>query len=31
MVGLGRNEALDRAAALPPGAEGLLLMPYLAG
>lgn len=30
-VGLGRNEALDRAAALPPGADGLLLMPYLAG
>lgn len=31
MVGLPRNEALDRAASLPPGADGLLLMPYLAG
>jgi xylulokinase len=30
-VGLARDEALDRAAALPPGADGLLLMPYLAG
>lgn len=31
MVGLSRSEALDLAAALPPGADGLLLMPYLAG
>lgn len=31
MVGLERIDALDRAAALPPGAGGLLLMPYLAG
>jgi xylulokinase len=30
-VGLARNEALDRVAVLPPGARGLLLMPYLAG
>ena len=31
MVGLPRQEALDRAALAPPGANGLLLMPYLAG
>lgn len=31
MVGLPREAALDAAAATPPGAEGLLLMPYLAG
>ena len=31
MVGLPREDALDRAAATPPGAGGLLLMPYLAG
>jgi xylulokinase len=31
MVGLARHEALDRAAHTPPGANGLLLMPYLAG
>ena len=29
--GIDRVEALDRAGALPPGADGLLLMPYLAG
>jgi len=31
MVGLLREDALSRAAAAPPGADGLLLMPYLAG
>ena len=31
MVGLLRDDALHRAAAAPPGANGLLLMPYLAG
>jgi xylulokinase len=31
IVGLPRDEALDRATALSPGAGGLLLMPYLAG
>ncbi len=31
MVGLLRDDALQRAAAAPPGAGGLLLMPYLAG
>lgn len=31
MVGLDRAQALDRVADIPPGAEGLLLMPYLAG
>jgi xylulokinase len=31
MVGLLRDDALQRAAAAPPGADGLLLMPYLAG
>ena len=31
MVGLVRDDALQRAAASPPGADGLLLMPYLAG
>ncbi|HLL50633.1 MAG TPA: xylulokinase [Thermomicrobiales bacterium] len=31
MVGLVRDDALERAAAAPPGAGGLLLMPYLAG
>jgi xylulokinase len=31
MVGLAREDALGRAAAAPPGADGLLLMPYLAG
>ena len=31
MVGLLREDALARAAAAPPGADGLLLMPYLAG
>ena len=31
MVGLLREDALGRAAAAPPGADGLLLMPYLAG
>ncbi len=30
-VGLTRDVALDYAAVLPPGADGLLLMPYLAG
>jgi xylulokinase len=31
MVGVPRQQALDRAAAIAPGADGLLLMPYLAG
>jgi xylulokinase len=31
MLGLERSEALDRAAAVPPGAEGLLLLPYFDG
>lgn len=31
MVGLTRNESLDRAAKIAPGASGLLIMPYLAG
>jgi xylulokinase len=31
MVGLGREDALNRAAQAAPGADGLLLMPYLAG
>jgi xylulokinase len=31
MVGLSREDALGRAAAAHPGADGLLLMPYLAG
>ena len=31
MVGLSRAKALDLAAAIPPGADGLLMMPYLAG
>jgi xylulokinase len=31
MVGLPREDALARAAAALPGADGLLLMPYLAG
>jgi xylulokinase len=31
MVGLDRSEALERAAAAPPGAGGLLLLPYFAG
>lgn len=31
MVGLAREDALARAASVPPGADGLLLMPYLAG
>jgi xylulokinase len=31
MVGLLRDDALKRAADAPPGADGLLLMPYLAG
>lgn len=31
MVGLTRDDALARAAQSPPGANGLLLMPYLAG
>lgn len=31
MVGLARATALDLAAETPPGAGGLLLMPYLAG
>lgn len=31
MVGLSRDEALRRAASMPPGADGLLMMPYLAG
>jgi xylulokinase len=31
MVGLPREAALEHAGAIPPGAGGLLLMPYLAG
>jgi xylulokinase len=31
MAGLNREAALDRASAMPPGAEGMLLMPYLTG
>lgn len=31
LVGLERGAALECAAAIPPGADGLLLMPYLAG
>ena len=31
MLGIGRDDALDRAAAATPGADGLLLMPYLGG
>jgi xylulokinase len=31
LVGMPRAAALDAAAATPPGAGGLLLMPYLAG
>ncbi len=31
MVGLTRNEALDRVADVAPGANGLLIMPYLTG
>jgi xylulokinase len=31
LVGLSRGEALGKAGAIPPGADGLLLMPYLAG
>jgi xylulokinase len=31
LVGLDRGDALDRAAAVPPGAAGILLMPYFAG
>lgn len=31
MLGLPREAALDRATGLPPGAGGLLLVPYLAG
>jgi xylulokinase len=31
LVGLSRDEALERAAQIEPGANGLLLMPYFAG
>ena len=31
MLGIDRSVALDRAGAVPPGAGGLLLLPYLAG
>jgi xylulokinase len=31
LVGWKRGVALDRAISVPPGADGLLLMPYLAG
>jgi xylulokinase len=31
MLALERTDALDRAAAVPPGAGGLLLLPYFAG
>ncbi|MBA3449945.1 MAG: xylulose kinase [Chloroflexia bacterium] len=31
MVGLSRDDALQRAGNAPPGAGGMLLMPYLAG
>ena len=31
LLGIDRGEALDRAGAVPPGAGGLLLLPYFAG
>jgi xylulokinase len=31
MVGMDRHTGLERAGAIPPGAQGLLMMPYLAG
>jgi xylulokinase len=31
MVGLLRDDALQRAGTIPPGGDGLLLMPYLTG
>jgi len=31
MLGIARAEALDRAGTLPPGAGGLIMLPYLAG
>ncbi|MEA2511608.1 MAG: xylulokinase [Thermomicrobiales bacterium] len=31
LLGIPRNEALDRAGQVEPGADGLLLVPYLAG
>jgi xylulokinase len=31
LVGLDRDEALARAGAMPPGAEGVLMLPYLGG
>jgi xylulokinase len=31
LVGLQRDEALDTAGAVPPGAEGVLMLPYLGG
>lgn len=31
LVGLGRDDALARAGDLPPGADGILMLPYLSG
>lgn len=31
LLGIERNEALDRAAATPPGAGGMIMLPYLSG
>jgi len=31
LLGMARREVLDRAGALPPGAGGLIMLPYLAG
>ncbi len=31
LVGLGRDEALGSAGDLPPGADGILMLPYLSG
>jgi xylulokinase len=31
MLGIPRQEALERAAAIPPGADGLILLPYFEG
>jgi xylulokinase len=31
MLGIPRDEALERAAAVPPGADGLILLPYFEG
>ncbi|MDQ3779161.1 MAG: xylulokinase [Chloroflexota bacterium] len=31
LLGMARREVLDRVGALPPGADGLIMLPYLAG